>query len=227
MTTPRMLSLHSYRIWKKSKEASARARADIGNDTGDHGHWSFEAVIAIVLAAASVEAFINEVADSIRFSAGSKAVDPPFGSLGNVLDQMEEQHASTELKYLMTGVVVGAPFDPGSNPFQDFATLVWARNFLMHVKDRDQWKEPLDAVWPKKVTALKQRGLVKGASAISPHTKWETMTSYEAIQTPEMAEWAFSTAFAMVDSTLKRCGASSETPLDSLRLLWQHEASEK
>lgn len=221
-----VLSLNSFRIWRAAAAANDRACADIAS--GQSLAWSFEAVVAIVLAAASTEAFINEVGECINFYRGRaepwRSVRPELRTLADVLDQLEEEHASPQLKYLMTGVVLSAPFDRGTNPFQDFSTLVTVRNQMIHLKARDTWQQDANrsfhATWPKVVSSLKQRGLAKGISSVVPNAANETVSSFDGLQTPEMAGWACRTALNLVAATLKRLPDYSRSPVNGLKRAW-------
>ncbi|HEX9742684.1 MAG TPA: hypothetical protein VGA17_07825, partial [Nitrospiraceae bacterium] len=59
--------------------------------------------------------------------------------LGEVLDELEEGHASTQIKFLLAGQILGRPFSRGENPFQDFSIVMTLRNHFMHLKHRDSF----------------------------------------------------------------------------------------
>jgi hypothetical protein len=90
------------------------------------------------------------------------------------------------LKYLTASLLLrGEMFNPGLAPFQDFEQLVRMRNSLMHMK-------PSDSAARKGAAALAQRGL---AQRIDPESQMEWV---DRMETPQTAEWACSTARALI-----------------------------
>ena len=102
---------------------------------------SSRAVIAVILAAAASEAFINELAAEVQ-----KTRDLASGliAFGSVMKEIEDNRGSLALKYLVASQALsGKMFDRGAQPFQDFDLLRRLRDLLMHVKSPDVLRDLL------------------------------------------------------------------------------------
>jgi hypothetical protein len=184
------------------------------------GISSFDAIIAVVLAASAAEAFINEVQTTLLLKTDS--LSPRLRTLADVLSEVEAGRGSVLLKYLLAGHVLDKPYDRGANPFQDFATLVTLRNDAMHVKQRDRFDHSdgaFDVVWPPYVKGLQQRGLVVMPRGLGP--------SFDAVQTPQIAKWACEVAASIVESILELFPADEEIPsrdpIHVIKLVWRNK----
>ena len=180
-------------MWLTACEAKNRAVAEA---TQDPNAWPSDTVTAIVLAAASTEAFINELAESVAFAAaGPEAAMLPAELLNfsSVLEEVESSRGSLTLKYLLAAqTLTGTSFDKSANPYQDFAVLVMLRNDLMHLKPRDKFVSdaPQGAVLevPKYIVGLQQRGLARTPDS------GVLMSWFNRLQTAHMAAWATKTS---------------------------------
>lgn len=161
--------------------------------------WPSDTIVSILLAAAATEAFINELTELVAMQRDSahrqsNPISPPLRAFADVLQEVEESRGSLALKYLMASQTLsGTTFDKGTNPYQDFTTLITLRNDLMHLKPRDTFLEPADGTAgviqpPKYIRGLQQRGLA--------HTPPEGvgMSWFNMLQTAPMAVWACDTA---------------------------------
>ena len=130
--------VHSAHIWLTACEARNRATEAVKKDPNA---WPTDSIVAILLSAAATEAFINELAElitvmKVQFEA---FLSNELKAFADVIDEVEESRGSLLLKYLMAAYTLrGSPFDKGTNPFQDFATLVALRNDIMHLKPKDR-----------------------------------------------------------------------------------------
>jgi hypothetical protein len=143
-----------------------------------------DASVAIVMAAASAEGLINELAEvaSPRYLGGD---DPRLATLSKVLAEVEGGRGTTTLKFLMASLILsGEMFDQGANPYQDLDQLFKLRNQHMHLAVRNQGAaDGGEAAMPKLNRAFLDRGLAR----LDPGGAGTWMT---AMQTPEMATWA-------------------------------------
>lgn len=191
---------HSFPIWLAAAAARDRVAATAAATPGAS---LFDAVVAVILAASSTEAFINEIPESIetyRRMAPEMLprIDPRFWALSDVLTELESSRGSLTAKYLMAAHVLGRPYDRGANPLQDFELLVTLRNEVMHLKPRDRVVEGENRIqFPRYATVLQQRGLLKHPPGSPVISSW-----FDEVQTPQLAEWACDTARAMVRSLL-------------------------
>ena len=135
-----------------AKQAYSRAAAA---SPADREHVSNDPLVAIVFAAAAGEAFINELPDLASFPgpANFGPQPPEVASLVSLLGEAEDARASIHLKFLVAKLALsGHTYDRGSNPYQDFATLLELRNSLVHFQS-----ERIDGREPEEVTVSSAR----------------------------------------------------------------------
>src|SRR5262249_31973318 len=126
------------------------------------------------------------------------AANHTLASLSRLLGLVEDEHGNLLLKYQLAGQILsGRTFDPGCNPFQDFASLVKLRNLLVHFGPKDDFQEDTEGrttgnKHPKVVVALQQRGL---AERPQPGT---IVSWFDTLGTAELAAWACETALNMI-----------------------------
>jgi hypothetical protein len=162
-----------------------------------------DALIAVVFAAASVEAFINEAAmlAGLRFRPG--LTDPPsVARFKDLLDEAEVSHASTRLKYLLAGsVLLDQAYEKGRQPYQNFDLLLKVRDEVIHLKgERFRMVNGNIVLTERKniIRALGSRHLVD----VGANTGFTNLISTRAV-----ARWACNSAAHMVRSV--RDGAPS------------------
>ncbi len=194
------LIAHSVQVWLTARDARDRARECAKNDPDA---WTSDAIVAIVLSAASTEAFINELAELVEMTKVrlDDTVSSELRAFADVIREIEEARGSLLDKYLMAAETLrGSPFDKGTNPYQDFATLVTLRNDIMHLRPRDRTVITPDGrqslASRKCIAALQQRGLAR-----TPNPKG-SMSWFDSIQTTEMASWAHETAHEIILAVL-------------------------
>jgi hypothetical protein len=200
---------HARQLLLIAREAVLRARIDADRPNA----LTADAITAIVLSAASTEAFINEFAEYVpsAFShLGSEETPAALASCAAVLLELEESHISVTTKYLVgSQVLTGRAFDTGSAPFQDFKQLIELRNSIMHVKtvvrsDRHVGQRVTDA--------LAQRGLAIDG------TKPGSLAWFDRLMTPATALWAHDAALEIVMAFLDRVPIREfYDPLDMFR----------
>ena len=195
-----VLYAHSVRVWLTACEARDRAREIVKTNPNS---WPSDAIVAIVLSAASTEAFINELAELVEMTKVrlDETVSSELRTFTDVIHEIEESRGSLQLKYLMAAQTLrGSLFDKGTNPYQDFATLVTLRNDIMHLRPRDRSVTAPDGsqslAGPKHIAALQQRGLAR-----TPSLKG-SMSWFDTLQTAEMACWAPKTAHEIILAVL-------------------------
>jgi hypothetical protein len=199
--------LHSHQLLEIAREAVMRARdsAAKGNAlTGD-------AILAIVMAAASTEAFINEFAEWAPWMhsfLGLEDTPAAISDCAAVLEDLEEARAPVAIKYLFASrVLSGKAFNRGSAPYQDFQLLIGLRNAIMHVKpafggDSHQGK--------RLVAVLSQRGFALASAGYVP--SW-----FDQLMSPAVATWAHAAALDMVNAFLDLVPITPSDPLEHYR----------
>lgn len=98
-----------------------------------------DAITAVVLAVASLEALLNELFD-IASSYATQV--PELGVWAQLWEDLERLNIG--LKYMIVAQLVGKPFHKGKQPYQDFSLLVTLRNDILH------YKSPLTIMKPEK-----------------------------------------------------------------------------
>ncbi len=165
-------------------------------ETSDHPA-KYQALVAIVFAAASLEAFINELTEAAlrRYSESPESIQ----SFATLLNEVEESRGSTRLKFqLGWAILTGKPYDKGKPPYQDFSNLLKLRDQIMHLKPQNATEfTSVDDLVDKESFKLVS-GLPKNLLADDDNPgNW-----IEAINTQAVARWACNTACEMVASIL-------------------------
>jgi hypothetical protein len=91
------------------------------------------ALVSIVFSVIGLEAFVNELTEH----AQSMAVTQPAegGVFAQMMDEADDDHASLDFRLrLAHWILTGRMMDKGSQPYQDFALLIWLRNDLVHTR---------------------------------------------------------------------------------------------
>jgi hypothetical protein len=163
-------------------------------------------IIAIIMSALAVEAFVNELAEKAdmaqlgREGIPSAALDL-LQDLANALSEVENDRGSPALKYqIARKVLTGHTFPRGSSPFQEFQELFNLRNLLIHLRPGDAISasghvEPKD----KLIKTFQQKGMTRtrGRKPGDPRggTSW-----LQEIQTAKMADWAYHAACGIIQA---------------------------
>jgi hypothetical protein len=115
--------------------------------TGGHN----EALVSVVFAAASLEAFLSESAYLAETSLQRKARDLRLGHrvdaepaivsvFSQVMEEAEESRVQIQSKFQLAHLVLtGTAYDKGGAPYQDFSDLIAVRNLLMHGKSNENF----------------------------------------------------------------------------------------
>jgi hypothetical protein len=186
------IHLHARTLLLIARENAMRARADAAPPNA----LPTDAILAIVMSAASTEAFINEFAEYVAPSFPTVASEMPPGAVtcAEVLKELEESRVPPTVKYLVGSQVLGRAFNAGAAPFQDFKMLIELRNAIMHVKVAlEGGRHPGERV----TDALAQRGLAIAARGPS------SLPWFDRLMTPEVAIWAHDSALAIVSEFLE------------------------
>lgn len=167
-----------------------------------------DALVAILFSAATLEAFVMELALMAESDAAL------FGhtrlqSLAVVLEETENSRGSIRLKFLVSKVVLGGDtYDKGAQPYQDFDTLFAMRDAIIHMKPEKITEEP-----HKILQRLRAKDLCEDAKP-GVTVSWLSQVSTRAV-----ARWACNVVVEMAES-LKAClpVESKTTPLFSSSL---------
>jgi hypothetical protein len=152
------------------------------------------ALVSVVFAVVSLEAFLNEANEVAQDVQLVKSEPEAVAAFAQLMEESERLPLETKFK-LCTWLLTGKRADIGKQPYQDFLLLVGLRNALVHFKPNYPWntfeeaenlrqKEIVKRLESKNILALKVFGR---GSWTSP------------IQTKAVAVWACSTAAGMVN----------------------------
>lgn len=189
-------SYSSGHLFSIAKQAYERT---IG-DKSDREPGKKDALIAVVFAASSLEAFINELADlaTAELSQPHSESAKVFASL---MDEVENSRGSIRLKFMLAKFVLsGSTYRKDEQLFQDFNNLFMVRNALVHLKPEEEFNITLDGHFirvkePKVLKALPKNILAKYEKKTAAN--WKSMISTQAA-----AKWACNTAARMVRSII-------------------------
>jgi hypothetical protein len=160
-----------------------------------------DALVAVLFAAASLEALVMDFAHLAR-SDFVQASDPRLGLLAKVLEEAEQSRSSTRLKFiLMHAILSGTEFNKGIQLHADLDTLFSLRNSVVHLKPELISDEP-----HRLVKRLQARSLCEPPNTMS------TVPFISSIMTRAVARWACATTLAMAES-LKSLVPSDAVPL--------------
>jgi hypothetical protein len=94
-----------------------------------------EALVSVVFAAASLEAFLNE---SVYLAENTRGAPPIVSAFAQVMADAEESKAQIQSKFQFGSLVLsGKTYEKGAAPYQDFSDLIAVRNSLMHGKSNE------------------------------------------------------------------------------------------
>lgn len=196
LTVP-TLSFHSLELLIIAHVSRNRAREDAQRPNA----LTLDAIVAVVMAAAAAEAFINELADHIRAWRDATSdwapdtVTPAMSACADVIEELEDSQSPVTTKYLLASLALcGKSFPKDRAPFQAFAELMRLRNEIMHAKVA---REDQGGHQGKRIAdTLGQRGIAI-SSEPGVHFSW-----FNRIETPSVASWACDAARSIILATL-------------------------
>jgi hypothetical protein len=179
-----------------------------------------KAVLRLICAAASLEAFINElpaVADGVLRVGHQHAKMRTFSDLMN---ELEQSKGSLKSKLILAKwILCGIPFDKGASPFQDASALIDIRNALMHIKGFDvlgfEDEQPVFK-YPRAFELLRAKKLI---NEIPPSYENGTGSWTEAILNLRCARWACNTVALIVREII--IGFPTDMPWPTIRKAYE------
>ena len=200
--------IHFKYLWQIADEARARAERFANEHTpADFG----QGLVAVVFAAAATEAYINEMTHLVKQDTDMYPATAYRSLLMDLAEEMAKAVADREpleQKYLLASRLLGKPFSRGENPFQDFAALVAARNWLVH----------LTPVPPGLVANLEQIGIASKRGTFRNYLdEDEPMGSpVDALANPKVAQWACDAASNIIVAVINMFPAQAPPSLGIL-----------
>jgi hypothetical protein len=196
------MALNAGKLFENAMDAYHRIEAE------DKYPGQPDALVAILFAAISLEAFINELAYCSVPDDGDTVI-----ALRNVLNEAEASRAPTRAKYHLAKLVLSQKgFDRGAAPFQNFDTLMRLRDLIVHAHVQpgvieDEKGQILNADPPAAVKTLQAARVISTISEICtlleiPADSLVNANWLDVVSTKAVARWACNAAAAMVIAIL-------------------------
>lgn len=156
-----------------------------------------KSIAAIIMSAASVEGFINELLEELQFELhGSSPHKMPrkLRVLARLAEELDHRNASVSLKLqLYVGCLRTEPWNTGHSMYQDFDLLLKLRNALVHSRpERLSITELEGSRLQPLVERLHSRVPLRLPEAGERFVRM--LGPALVVQQPEVAQWAFATA---------------------------------
>jgi hypothetical protein len=179
-----------------------------------------DTISAILLAAMSTEAFINELSVQLSLlNIYDTAASKNWAKVGNLLNLLEKEHIQVTSKYrLVANLLPEEPLETGKQPYQNFYHLIRIRNDFAHPKAQE--------TEPSYLKDFSQRGWLYNKQDDEPKLAgWMNQ-----LQTPQIATWACQAARDIILNIVKRL-EDGHPPLqdlhDQLAFQWKKSLNDK
>lgn len=183
------LAITSPTLFQVARDAASARRTDLGRG-----------LTAVVFAAASLEALINEVTELVDIEVQHGNNDELLQAFVEAMLEVERSRGSTHLKFIIASTILSRrTYRRGSQPFQDFSLLMSVRDAIMHLRPTTLMHDEAGAVRigaGKAFDQLRARGLVN-----SPQLNSVTTLLAETSR-PLVSRWAVNAAADMAQSFL-------------------------
>ncbi|HVH72059.1 MAG TPA: hypothetical protein VNB49_13225, partial [Candidatus Dormibacteraeota bacterium] len=157
-----------------------------------------DGLTAIVFAAVSLEALVNELHELVSLEIAEDEVPhPKLSAFVQIVREIENSHGLTRLKYLLASYVLrGRTYDKGAQPYQDYELLTKLRDALVHLKPTVLVEEngDTDVGIEGVFKQLQKRGLVESL----PANVLSTLPAL--VSTNSVVKWAMEVAASMAQS---------------------------
>ena len=177
--------LNSGILFGVAVSAYERTKSVLSDNAGGQN----DALVAILFSAATLEAFVMELA--LLADGDSKLFGrTDLQALADILDETESSRASIRLKFLLAKLILsGKPYEKGSLPYQDFETLFALRDAIVHLK-------------PEKITGDPHKILqrLRAKDLCEPPEPHATGSWLGQVSTRSVARWACNVVVDMIQS---------------------------
>jgi hypothetical protein len=155
-------------------------------------------VAAVVMAAAGIEGFVNELGQWAWDHSQSLAPNI-VGAFAETMREAEEGKAQLHLKIqLVSALFAQKPFDRGSKVYQDFDLLIKISNAVVHLKvEKYTWNVDGTTTQSGQAKLVEQLGTRKLLPPNTPSFPW-----MDALCNPAVARWANLSALAMAEALI-------------------------
>lgn len=149
-----------------------------------------EALVSVVFAAVSLEAFLNELVELAEDFASYEDPQPITCAFAELMSSLDTLHSSIELRFQMAHwLLTGGSYNTGSQPYQDFKLLFQIRNDLVHFKPDPLTEDGQTKPIPTTLERLRARNVLNDSIAPEHNRSWMHVVGTKAV-----AEWACNAA---------------------------------
>src|SRR5208283_1813817 len=143
-----------------------------------------EALVSVVFAAVSLEAFLNELIELAQDFADYENALPMTSAFAKLMSQLSR--LPIVLRFNMAHwILTGGPYDTDSQPFQALTLLFQIRNDLVHFKPDPLTEEGESKPTHTTLEKLRSKHILNHASRAESNRSW-----IQAAGTKAVAEWA-------------------------------------
>jgi hypothetical protein len=165
------------------------------------------ALISIVFSVIALESFVNEMTEQAQNMSPTQPAE--VSTFAQMMGDADDDHASIDFRVrLAHWIMTGKMMDRGSQPYQDFALLIWLRNDLVHTRPNKLFaygKTTMEEVHGRLLNRFRDKNILADEYSAS----WTHL-----VRTKALAEWSARTVAAVVNEI---CSGTSQSdfPKDS------------
>lgn len=175
-------------MWRVAAQAAHRTKAQ--EEMKIDGAFYDDALSAIILSAAATEAYINQLADTLKSVIQDPDGSKDWNEFGLTLEGMEKKSTKTKFEEA-SRLISGKKCDTTMHPFDDFLRLIAIRNACIHPKVvKSTFPAPTNRKPPDYAAWFANRGMTfyqKGKP--TKHEFWPM-----GLFTPKIARWSCRTS---------------------------------
>ena len=162
-----------------------------------------EALVSVVFAAVSLEAFLNELIELAQDFADYENALPMTSAFAQLMPQLGR--LPIVLRFNMAHwIVTGVPYDTNSQPFQALTLLFQIRNDLVHFKPDPLTEEGEPKPTHTTLDKLRSKRILSDSSAPESNRSW-----IQAVGTKAVAEWACNATSLVAADLVSKLPASA------------------
>jgi hypothetical protein len=143
-----------------------------------------EALVSVVFAAVSLEAFLNELIELAQDFADYENALPMISAFAQLMSQLNRLPILLRFN-MVHWMLTGGPYDTDSKPFQALTLLFQIRNDLVHFKPDPLTEEGESKPTHTTLEKLRSKHILNDSSAPESNRSW-----IQAVGTKAVAEWA-------------------------------------
>jgi uncharacterized protein YutE (UPF0331/DUF86 family) len=215
-----IMHFHSMMVLLTAFKARNRARKESAERSarGDTSMMTMEAIVALIVAAAAAEAFINEFAENVgtyrKHSANwsRNSITPEMEAAAAAVFDCDFARDSVSEKFVAASRALSTRFDEDGNQFQDLDRLIRLRNAIMHATSPRTAETHAGVRFTEE---LAQRGIALSAEKFPG--SW-----FDRLQVPAVGEWACTSARESILGFLNLVPITPNDPLRSARELYRN-----